>query len=43
MRNCNVQYMFLERRCNMRGEYESKVGGMSMGWVVSTTTKWCFL
>jgi hypothetical protein len=26
-----VQYMFLERMSNMQGEYESKVGGMSMG------------
>jgi hypothetical protein len=28
--NCNVQYMFLERRHNMRGEYDIKVGSMSM-------------
>jgi hypothetical protein len=27
----HVQYIFQERRRNMRGEYESKVGGMSMG------------
>jgi hypothetical protein len=26
-----VQCMFLERRRNLCGEYESKVGGMSMG------------
>jgi hypothetical protein len=26
MRNCNVQYTFLERRCNMHNEYDSKVG-----------------
>jgi hypothetical protein len=31
MRNCNVQYMFLERRHNLRDEYDSKVGSMSMG------------
>jgi hypothetical protein len=34
--------MFLERRRNMFDEYESKVGGMSLGWVLSKTAKWCF-
>jgi hypothetical protein len=27
----------------MCDEYESKVGSMSLGWVLSKTTKWCFL
>jgi hypothetical protein len=39
MRNYNVQYTFLERRHDMHNEYGIKVGNMSMGWVISTTTK----
>jgi hypothetical protein len=31
MRNCNVQYTFLERRHNMHNEYDNKVDNMSMG------------
>jgi hypothetical protein len=31
MRNCNVQYTFLERRRNMHDNYDSKVGSMSIG------------
>jgi hypothetical protein len=32
--------MFLERIINMRGEYESRMDGMSRGWLLSTIDKW---
>jgi hypothetical protein len=31
MRNCNVQYTFLQRRRNMLDEYNNKVASMSKG------------